>query len=157
MHILHQLDLSPKSPVFPKRIKSSDNFCLFAVILTCITLSSFTFILYPFPFNSQCQISLDDGITSGSRLTRFIYLFEERIFKETLIEHVCWVDARIAGDLKHSGPCLCLRWPGSKWLNDWTNMTKPGDWEVEKRAYLFQRSSHQLFKAGLGAEQAEEC
>lgn len=30
--------------------------------------------------------------------------------------------------------------------NDWTNMTRPGDWEVRKRAYLAGRSNHRLLE-----------
>lgn len=42
---------------------------------------------------------------------------ERRIFKKALIGHVNWVNARIASDLKQSGPCLCLHWVDAKWLN----------------------------------------
>lgn len=42
---------------------------------------------------------------------------EKRVLKKDLIGHVHWVDARIAGDLKQSRPCLCLHWPDAKWLN----------------------------------------
>lgn len=77
---------------------------------------------------------------------------EKRIFKKALIERVRWVDARIAVDPKQSGPCLCLRWTGAKWLNQHDKAWRL-NWEVEKRAYLAPRSNRILLKAGTGAGQ----
>lgn len=60
------------------------------------------------------QISLDDDITTGNRLFGYVYLFGERVsfFKNALIEHVRWVDARIASDVKQSGPSFLFTMAG---------------------------------------------
>lgn len=49
--------------------------------------------------------------------TGYLATFTSIFFKKALIERVHWVDARIAVDPKQLGPCLCLRWPDAKWLN----------------------------------------
>lgn len=117
-----------------KLIKCSYNYCFFALILICFTISSLTCKQHPFPSDSW-GLSAKKALTMISpQKTGYLDTFtslEKRIFKKALIEHVCWVDARIAVDLKQLGPRLCLHWPDAKWLNQHDKSLETEKWRKE--------------------------
>lgn len=119
-----------------------------ALILTCFTMSSLTHRSF-----SLWQLRTVGQWCHRPRKQWFghIYLFGAKHFQESSN----WA-CSLSG-------CQDCRWPEairvSVYLgetpNDWTNMTRLGDWEVKKRAYLARRSNHRLLKWGGGSRTGE--